>query len=553
MDIKKNKIRQKRLKILDEDEIKNIYGRPRFTYEDRMYYFTLSQPEKDVLKTLRSIKSKTYFILQLGYFKAKHLFFIFDLHEVEEDVQYVLKEHFKTDAITDFSSIDKFTRIKQQQLILKLFHFRICHTDDKQQLEEKARKAATFCGKPIFIFREIMNYLSEHDIVIPGYSFMQDTVGKAITYEQNRLTTRMKSLLKQQDIQSLQKLLENSEGLYEITQLKHEPKDFSISEIKCEIHRGKQIQPLYILARKLLPELGISNESIEYYASLVNYYSVFRLKQLNEWMSYVYLLCFVHYRFQRMHDNLINTFIYSVRRYKDDAKSKARERVYEWNIEKNQNMKKVGQVLKIMTDDSIPTHTPFQDIQNRAFAILERKKLSTLADQIVTNTKFDEMAFQWEHIDTLANRFKRYLRPILLMVDFAALLTYDPLMEAIHFIKQAFIKNKSLRQYSSDSFPDQFIPEGIKRYLYQQDSPEQKNLLVDRYEFYVYHLLRSRLESGDIFCQDSIRYRSFEDDLISDHQWQQKEKLIAEVDLPILNKPIQQHLTELEQKLETCI
>ena len=50
---------------------------------------------------------------------------------------------------------------------------------------------------------------------------------------------------------------------------------------------------------------------------------------------------------------------------------------------------------------------------------------------------------------------------------------------------------------------------------------------MDRYEFLVYRLLRNRLEAGDIFCRDSIRFRSFEDDLIDDLQWQQKEKLIA--------------------------
>ncbi|MCE0553066.1 DUF4158 domain-containing protein [Bacillus thuringiensis] len=31
--------------------------------------------ETELLYTLRSIKSKIYFILQLGYFKSKHLFF----------------------------------------------------------------------------------------------------------------------------------------------------------------------------------------------------------------------------------------------------------------------------------------------------------------------------------------------------------------------------------------------------------------------------------------------------------------------------------------------
>lgn len=553
MDITKNRTGQKRLKILGEDELKNIYGRPQFTYEDRCHYFSLSQPEKELTDTFRSVKSKSFFILQLGYFKVKHQFFTFYLHEVEEDLRYILNEHCNNREMIDLNVVGKNTRLKQQHLIRKLFNYRSCDAEEKQQLEKKACKAATFCGKPIFIFREIMNYLSEQRIVIPGYSFMQETVGKAITHEQDRLIAMMKNHLKQADIDSLKRLLEDSEGLYEITQLKHEPKDFSAGEIKREMERGKQIQSLYQLAQKLLPELGVSNESIKYYASLVGYYSVYRLKQLNEWIGYVYLLCFIHYRFQRMHDNLINSFLYNVRRYKDETKLAAKEQVYECYTESNLNMKKAGLVLKLFTDDSIPPHTPFQDIRDKVFAILDRNNLEVLADQIVTNTKFDETAFQWEHIDKLAHRFKRHLRPIFLMVDFVAPSIHDPLMEAIHFMKSAFMKNKPLGQYPSDALPSQFIPESIKRYMYKQDSSKQKMLLVDRYEFLVYQFLRNRLEAGDIFCRDSVRYRSFEDDLIDDLQWQQKEKLIADVGLSIFNQPIQHHLAELEQRLETKI
>ena len=138
-------------------------------------------------------------------------------------------------------------------------------------------------------------------------------------------------------MENLHRLLEDSPGLYEITQLKREPRDFSANEIKREIRRGEQIDDLYCLAQKLLPELKISNESIKYYASLVSYYSVFRLKQLNEHTARIYLLCFIYHRYQKLHDNLINCLIYNVRRYQDGAKEKAKERVYELRAEGNED------------------------------------------------------------------------------------------------------------------------------------------------------------------------------------------------------------------------
>ncbi len=536
------------MKILGEDEVEAIYGRPCFTDEERHSYFSLTQPEKELLQMLHSIRSRAYFVLQLGYFKAKHLFFTFNFNEVAEDSQYVLRQHFSNNEIIDFSPIDKDTRLKQQNFILKLFNYRDCDSEERKNLEEKARRAAALCSKPVYIFREIMNYLNSQRIVVPGYRYMRVMIGRAITYEQARLITIMRNNLKQSDIEDMKRLLEDSTGLYEITQLKHEPRDFTLGEINREIDRGKRIQPLYRLIQKLLPELGISNESIKYYASLIDYYSVFRLKRLNEWLVYVYLLCYIYHRFQQVHDNLINTLIYNVRSYVDASKFAAKERVYEYLVENNQNLKKAGQVLKIFTDDSIAADTPFHYVQEIAFAILEQQKLETLAYQITTDAKFDETALQWEHIDKLSLQFKRHLRQILLMVDFASPLTNDSLIEAIDFIKLAFIKNKPLGQYSSETLPTQYISDSVKRYIYHQNivSP-------DRYEFQVYRLLRNSLEAGDIFCRESVRFRSLEDDLIDDQQWQNKEKLISDISLTIFDRPVREHLAELEQKLESRI
>lgn len=521
MTVETTKTHQKRISILGEDEFKALFERPHFTYEDRCYYFSLSQPEKELLQNLHSFKSKVYFVLQLGYFKAKHLFFTFDLHEVKEDLQYVLKQHFNDRKMVDLSTVHKSTRFKQQQLILERFNYRSCGSEERKQIEKKAYHAVTISGKPIFIFREIMNYLNEQRIVVPGYSFIQETVSQAITFEQNRLTAIMHNHLKQPDIQALKALFEDAQGLYEITLLKREPKDFSLKEIKREIDRGKQIQSLYQLAHTLLPKLGVSNESIKYFASLVNYYSVYKLKRLDEWLVYVYLLCFVYYRYQRMNDNLINTLIYNVRRYIDESKSTAKDQIYQHYAENRQNMKKAGEVLQLLTDDSIGTDTPFGDIQARAFSILERQKLTNLADQIATNAKWDETILQWEHIDQLARQFKRHLRPLLLMVKFAA-----------------------------DHLPQRFISDNMRRYIYEQDPDEEKNIKVDRYEFLIYRLLRNRLEAGDAFCRESIRFRSFEDDLIDDEKWQQKDKLLADAGLITFRQPIHEHLDKLKQQLE---
>ncbi|MBG9578423.1 hypothetical protein ABE42_04120, partial [Bacillus thuringiensis] len=96
-----------------------------------------------------------------------------------------------------------------------------------------------------------------------------------------------------------------------------------------------------------------------------------------------------------------------------------------------------------------------------------------------------------------------------------------------------------------------FIQNGTKRYLYTKDDAHSKRLLIDRYEFLIYHSLWHRLQSGDIFCRDSIQYRSFEDDLVDEDTWVHKESMIQDFNLTKLQQPIEQHLKELENKLKT--
>jgi TnpA family transposase len=544
-----NEHEQKRLRILTKDEIKSIYDRPNFTIEEQSNFFTLSQPEKDLLTLFRNINSQAYFILQLGYFKAKRLFFTFNFCDVKEDILYILEQHFPECKVEDLTLVNKRTRLKQQKLILELFNYRACGSIEKNQIETKAHKAVAVCCKPVYIFREVMHYLYSQQIMIPGYSFMQeDIVGKTIVYEQNRLAAIVKNNLEATHINDLKLLLDDSDGLYIITQIKHEPKDFSRGEIKLEIQRGQQIHSLYLLAKNLLPKLEISRESIKYYSSMVCYYSVYKLKRLNIEIVYVYLLCFIYNRYQKVNDNLINTFIYNIRNYNDKSKTYSKEKIYESHIEKGQNFEKAGHVLKIFTDENIEPNTPFHEIRSKAFSILEPDKIVSVADQIVKDAKLDSTIFQWEYIDSLAARFKIHLRPIILMIDFESSLRCDPLAEAIIFLRTVFLKGKTLSSYPDKDFPIEFIPDSIKKYIFVD-----KSIVADRYEFLVYKLLRNNLESGDIFCHDSIKFHSFEDDLISDSKWQQKDKLIVEADLTCLIKPIREHLSVLKEELEEQI
>ncbi len=540
-----------RLQILDDDEAISLYTYIPFTDEERKLYFALSESERTLLKR-QPIKTRIYFILQLGYFKAQKQFFSFNLNEVVTDLIYIHQAHYPDHDIDNYT-VSANTLAAQQKIILDLCRYRPCGEGERHALELKAFQLAKISTKPIYIFRELLQYLEENRIVIPPYTYLQDAIGNVLQQEQRRLIAFMKTHLTAKDIGKLENLLQNPQGLYEITLLKRSPKDFGPREMKREINRGEQIQPLYQLGKQFIPKLDISNEGVNYYASLVGYYTVFRLKQLDEYLVYLYLICFAYHRYQQFQDNLINYLIYQVKQYLQEAKTDAEIRISQYRLDYHRHLPQAGRVLGLFVDDTIAPDTPFRQVQSRAFTLLDRSKLNRVVNQIMNDAVLDERQLRWDYIDGKVMEFKGRLRLILQNVSFASSTPNDALLEAVTFLREAYEAKKALWHFPLKKIPTTFIPETMHRYLYDKDANGEKTLLHDRYEFLVFRLLRNQLEAGDIFCRQSIRFRSLEDDLLSDEQWQQKDALIANTSLSILKLPIEIHLQSLETELEELL
>ena len=74
---------------------------------------------------------------------------------------------------------------------------------------------------------------------------MQDMVGGALAHEQRRLAAIVRDQVDPSAKKALKRLLDDRQGLHEITLLKRDPRDFSNHEIRREVERGEQIRELY--------------------------------------------------------------------------------------------------------------------------------------------------------------------------------------------------------------------------------------------------------------------------------------------------------------------
>jgi hypothetical protein len=544
----------RRLSILTAQEVDDLYSLPRFTEDDRHLYFDLSPAERELVDGVSTISVAVHLVLQLGYFKAKRQFFVYTLDSVAEDVAHILGRHFPERDIGAIKAPARSTRLEQQQNILKLFDYRLCGASLKVELERKAQRVAMLSAQPVFILREVLQHLVHQRTVAPGYTYLQDMVGRTVSSERLRVTSLLGRAVTPEVERRLEALLEADEGMYRISLLKHEPKDFSYGELRQEVERRKFFHPLFEFGQTFLAAAGLSNESVKYYASLVQFYTVYKLQRMAVPIARLYLLCFASHRYRQINDKLIEAFIHLVDQYEQQAKIASEIASAEAMSEASGNLQAAGQVLNLFLDPSIADWTPFSKVRQQAFSLLDAGRFAQVSEYM-RKIEFDKTAFEWSHYGKLHSKFKLNLRHLFSNLDFAGLVDDAPLLEAVAFLQEILRHGRSPRQMSHAEFPTDIIAKGIQRYMYTEAGKRKdRRLDVDRYEFLLYRLLRKALEAGNVYIRDSNEFRSFEDDLIRPERWKDKDAVLREIGAPVLLTPIEETLAafhaELEDKFE---
>jgi hypothetical protein len=112
--------------------------------------------------------------------------------------------------VAEIKAVSKPTRLEQQQVILKLFGYQACDAAAKSKLEQKAQRVAKLSTQPIFILREVLQYLTNQRIVAPGYTYLQDMVGRIVSGERRRIIRLLGQALTPAVEQQLEALLQAS-------------------------------------------------------------------------------------------------------------------------------------------------------------------------------------------------------------------------------------------------------------------------------------------------------------------------------------------------------
>ena len=472
----------KRIHLLSSTEVEALYARPEFNTHEQRLYFTPNQVERTALAQFSNTKTRIYFILQLGYFKAKQQFFNFSLDEVSNDVQFIVRTYYSESILISFTGrISRdYVRI-QRQTILSLFSYRNWTSDFAPETQAHIGDLLRYYPKGHNAFRQLLAYFDHKKIIIPSYTTLQDIFSRAFADEEKRLNAVIASMPASISDQ-LTALIHRDDGITALNIIRTDQKDFQYTAVKTEVDKASRIVELYTFAKTFIPSLNLSKNAVRYYADIAEQYAASRLRRLSKPQQWLHAICFVYHRYQQIMDNLIVSFSYHTRAIMDAGKTYASIAHMEHSSSVVTDFPKLATFLKWF-----PTRSPDMtqdELNERAYSILPKEQFSALAE-FLEGKSFDKKAALWEYYGKSSRIFSLYLRPIFTTVAFEYYKEDSYIEGLIDVLKSHYASGKSPSDLKLCDDLGFTVPQSMTQYLKRK--PNDTHIDPYLFEFFVYH------------------------------------------------------------------
>lgn len=534
-----------RLTILSDAEQFALYALPDFDENQRIHYLSFSEAELKLIFSRKEMHSQMHCALQIGYFKAKHAFFIFSWAQTEADCLFILARYFG-DLTWTPKPVTKHEYYTQRTAIAYLFNYHLWSAELLPQLVNKTAQIVHRDVSPSFIVAELLIYLNENKIIRPAHTTLQTLISEALSTERERLSSLLIEMLDESSQQIIQQLLIRDDTLSGLAILKQDAKHFGYRQMVLERQKRTTLTPIYALATRLLPKLAISRQNLNYYASLTNFYTIYDLRRLKREQTYLYLLCYAWQRYRQFTDNLIDALGYHMKQLEEQTKTKAKKKYVLEQTRQQQETRQIGRLLLLYVDGEVADTLPFGAVRERAFAIIPKHVLEIIGQRL-SQKPVSELSLRWQMVDDSAEHIRRHLRPLYTTINFSCSTTTRSWLSALTWMKDVFAKQQRLSQQPLHECIEHTVPQRLRLYLLTFDSNgKATGVNANRYEFWIYRQLRKRLKSGEIYVDDSIQHRNFADELVDVNN---SAAILSQLNIPWLRQPLNSQLDALRRDL----
>lgn len=404
---------EKRIKILTETEIAELFSSPILNSNDQQFFFTLNDAELAESQRIRDRSNKCMFVVLLGYFKIKPMMLSPGYHQIKQDLKFVCSEVFPGPGLRPFKLTQK-ARVRIYQRIFKLTgHQRWLNKSHSSALVKDLSEHALAWCHPRSLFDRAIEYLSAQNIAVPGYTVLQDLISDVVGGTKDRFVRKLEELLSA-DLAAILSELTNRNSTLTLRQLRQSARNFTGTELEKEFVVYRYIQPWMQEVDEVLSALSLSLKNQQHFAERVDYYGA-KLKRQSIGNQRLYLLCYIQSRWMQALERIADGFVHHVRQMKQQAKAYAQETVYQDWQRASKNVSKAAEVLHLFIDDSVDQQQPFGMVKQKALKLLAESELESVCLFLNDQKRSVEEA-TWQYLGQRDSVRKGLLRQLFLCV-----------------------------------------------------------------------------------------------------------------------------------------
>ncbi len=543
-----------RMKILSAAEQERFNKPPVLNSFQRKQFFEVTTGLLDIAYTLRKPILQIGFLLACGYFRASKRFFMPNDY-CPRDVEYVARKlGFKCE---DFNPKEYLRgRIHyHRQLILDFFGFRSFNKSEEKFIKQEVSEMVRSQLKPKLIFWSSVDLLIRKRIQIPGYDHLSKIILAALNQRKKVLTTIIDQKLRPNTRALLDKLFvqesEEKHARYKLTLLKNLSQSTRPVQIRERADDLAYLTVLYESIEPVLPLLDLGHEGIRYFANSVIKSDIFQLNQREREDRYIHVVAFIVHQYYRLHDNLIDTLLSTVKSFLNSAQRDQKDRCYAENKERSPSLKSIVDSL----DEDVFTLLKHIREVTQDEESDDTDKLTRICNLLdANNDSIPQAEQQWDFLkqcivsevgnsryyDILEDRSIRLQNrasPVIKALRFQGKADASTLLDAIAYFKD---KNGVIGK----NVPLDFLePQEFKAVT--NDNAFRPSL----YKALFFIHVSGAIKSGKLNLKHSYKYQPLDEYLISKQRWEQeKETLLARAGLQHFDN-IQTVLDELDQVL----
>lgn len=412
------------------------------------------------------------------------------------------------------------TQRNHQRQVQVLLGYRRASPLDLLALEQWLLERALEHDKPMLLFELTCQYLQQHKIIRIGTTRLEKMVATARQQAQEAIYQALQPLLKQEQCQFLDNLLEVDDELKRtrLSWLQRTPTGNNTRQILETLEKIDFLQQQGVGAWNLNM---LNPNRVNYLAKIGARATNQYLKRAPQFRRYPVLIAFLKQSLYNFVDDLIEMFDQRLWELHNEAKRTFEADRLQATKTINEKLKTLHQIGQILLDAEVDD----QKVRTTAFEYITPAKLETALGETKQLIRPENDAYV-DYFGKFYPRIRRFSSHFLSTLQFHSRSKDQGLLQALDLVREI---HAGIRRKLPDTAPTEFIPDTWRSYVIDAEGFNRRY-----YELAALWILRQHLRSGDIYLSHSRRFSTLESYFMSKEEWQkQRQETVSLLGTPI--------------------